>query len=111
MYWLINNLFPKGVGINMATSYLPSQGPLVRKDQHGYITPAFSGSPRWGQTNRATSPPPSRDPDGGERPIWLHRPCLLGFPMVRRKEGWKMGKIIENGQKWVTIQRIHIQNA
>ena len=45
-----------------------------------------------GKINMATSPLPSWVPHGGERSIWLHCPCLLGFPMVRRKEGWKMGK-------------------
>ena len=38
------------------------------------------------------SPLPSRGPHGGNRSIWLHCPYLLGFPIVGRKEEWKMGK-------------------
>ena len=28
--------------------------PMVRRVQYGYITPAFSGSPWWGEFNMAT---------------------------------------------------------
>ena len=89
---------------NMATSPLPSRGPhgkeraiwlhhpcllgvpMVGREQYGYITPAFSGSPWWGESNMATSPLPSQGPHGGERAIWLHHPCLLGVPMVGREQ-------------------------
>ena len=41
--------------------------PMVGRNQYGYITPAFSGSPWWGEINMATSPLPSRGPHGGEK--------------------------------------------
>ena len=50
------------------------------------------GSPWWGEINMATSPLPSRGLRGGEKSIQLHCPYLLGFPMVERTEGWKIGK-------------------
>ena len=60
--------------------------PIVGRIQYGYITPAFSGSPWWGEINMATSPLPSRGPHSGEKSIWLHRPCLLGIPIVGRNQ-------------------------
>ena len=90
--------------INMATQPLPSRGPhggersiwlhnpcllrvpMVGADQYGYITPAFLGSPWWGEINMATQPLPSWGPRGGERSIWLHNPCLLRVPMVGRDQ-------------------------
>ena len=90
--------------INMATSTLPSQGPhggeksiwlhlpyllgvpMVGRNQNGYITPAFSGSPWWGDINMATGPLPSRVPHCGEISIWLHHPCLVRVPMVKRNQ-------------------------
>ena len=51
----------------MATSPLPSRGsPHGDKIRSGYITPAFSGSPWWGEIQMATSPLPPRGPHGGE---------------------------------------------
>ena len=96
--------FPWWGEINMATSPLPSQGshggekstwlhhpcllrvPMVGRNQHGYINPAFSGFPWWGEINMATSPLPSRGSHGGEKSIWLHQPCLLRVPMVGRNQ-------------------------
>ena len=95
---------PKRGEINMATAPPASWGPrggerstwlhhlcLLRvpeegRNQYGYITPAFSGSPWWGEIYMATSLLPSRGPHGGEKSIWLHHPCLLGVPMVGRNE-------------------------
>ena len=45
---------------------LPANAKLER-NQYGYITPAFLGSPWWGEINMATSPLPSRGPHGGEK--------------------------------------------
>ena len=88
----------------MATSPMPSWGPhcgersmwlhhpcllgvpIVGRDQCGYITPTFSGSPLWGEINVATSPMPSRAPHSGERPIGLHHPCLLRVPIVGKDQ-------------------------
>ena len=36
--------------------------PILGRNQYGYITPTFSGSPWWGEINMATSPLPSRGP-------------------------------------------------
>ena len=58
-------------------------------NQYSYITPAFSGSPWWGEINMATSPLPSWGPHCGEKLIWLHNPrkkCGLG---LRIKSGLK----------------------
>ena len=86
--------------LNMIASPMPSQGahggeesrrlnhlcllgvPMVGRDQHGRITPAFSGSPWWGEINMATSPMSSLGPHGGEESRRLHHTCLLGVPMV-----------------------------
>ena len=101
---------------------------IVDTPQH---PPAFSGSPWWEEFNMATSPLPSRGPHGEESSIWLHNCCLLGVPMVGRVQygyitaafsgspWWgefnmrdgKCVKMVENGQKWVTIQMCHIRNA
>ena len=88
--------------INTATSPMPSWGrhdgkrsiwlhhpyllkfPIVRRNQYGCITPAFSGSLWWGEIDMATSPMPSRGPHGGEESRSLHHPCLLGVQMVGR---------------------------
>ena len=79
----------------------------------------------------ATSPLPSRGPHGGEKSIWLHHPCLLMVPMVGTNQygyitpafsgspWWgefnvrdgKWVKMVENGQKRVTIQMCRIPNA
>ena len=53
--------------------------PIVGRVQYGYITPAFSGSPKWGEINMATSPLPSRGPHSGESSIWL-TPAFSGSP-------------------------------
>ena len=37
--------FPYGGDINLATSPLPSEGPIVGRNQYGHITLAFSRSP------------------------------------------------------------------
>ena len=60
--------------------------PMVEIDQYGYIAPTFSRYPWWGEINMATSPLPSQGPHGGERSIWLHRPCRLSVPMVGRDQ-------------------------
>ena len=77
------------------------------------------------------TPLPSRGPHSGEKSIWLHHPCLLGVPIVGRNQygyitpafsgsPWRgeinMGdlkwiKLVENGQRRVTIQMCHIPNA
>ena len=48
--------------------------PMVGIHQYGYIPPAFSRSPWWGDINMATSTLPSRGPHGGQSSIWLHNP-------------------------------------
>ena len=60
--------------------------PMVGRNQYGYMTPTFSGSPWWGDINMATSPLPSQGPHVGEKSIWLHHPCLLGVTMVGRNQ-------------------------
>ena len=42
--------------------------PIVQKADHlcGYL---FSGPPKWGEINMATSPLPSRGPHSGDRSI------------------------------------------
>ena len=95
---------PRLGNINMGTSPLPSQGPhsgersicvhhpcllrvpMVGKHQYGYITLAFSGSPRLGNINMGTSPLPSQGPHSGERSICVHHPCLLRVPMVGKHQ-------------------------
>ena len=54
--------------IKRATSPLPSRGPMVGRNQKGYVTPAFSGS------------------HGGEKSKGLHYPCLPKVPMVGRNQ-------------------------
>ena len=39
----------------MATSPLPSRVPMVGRNQYGYIIPAFSESPWWGEINLVRS--------------------------------------------------------
>ena len=77
---------PQGPSVGrMATSPMPSWGsPQGDKFTSGYITPAFSGFPWWGEIKMATSPLPSRVPNGGEKSKWLHHPYLLKVPMVGR---------------------------
>ena len=53
---------------------------VVGRNQYDYNTPAFSGSPWWGEINMATSPRPSWGPHGGEKSIWRNHPYLLGMP-------------------------------
>ena len=56
--------------------------PMVGRNQHGYISPAFSG------------------PHGGEKSIWLHHACFLGVPMVGRNQPskeWMWWKRAKNG--------------
>ena len=77
-----------------------TRGPMVGRNQYGYITPAFSGSPWRGEINMATSPLPSRGPHGGEKSIRLHHPCLLGLPIVGRDQPskeWMWWKRAKNG--------------
>ena len=54
----------------------------VGRNQYGYITPAFSGSPWWG-----------------------------GINLVRSGCGGNEQKMDENGRNWVTIQIYHIPNV
>ena len=68
----------------MATSTLPSRVPMAGRNQNGYLTPAFLRSPWRGETKMATPPLLSRGVHGGEKPKWLHHPCLLGVPMAGR---------------------------
>ena len=67
------------VGVTQHTP-LPSRGPKV--GQNGYITPAFSGSPWWGEINP-----------------------------VRSGCGGKEQNVDENGWNWVRIQIYHIPNV
>ena len=115
----------------MATSPLPSWGPhgaqkslwlhqpcllgvpIVRRNQYGYITLAFSGSEWWGEPNMATSLLPSGGPHDGEKSIWLHHCAFSGSPWwgeFNMGDG-KWLKMVENGQKWVTFEMCHIPNA
>ena len=75
---------PEWGGIKLATSALPSRGPQsgeesnrlhhpcllglpkVGRNQIAYISPAFSGAPKWGGIKLATSPLPSWGPQNGE---------------------------------------------
>ena len=59
---------------------------MVGRNQYCYITAGFSGSPWWGEINMATSPLPSRGPQGGEKSIWLHHPCLHRVPVAGRNQ-------------------------
>ena len=83
--------------------------PMVGGNQYGYITPAFSRSPWWGEINVATSPLPSRGPHGGEKSIWLHHPAFSGAPwwgeinLVRSGCGANEQKACEKGCKWVKL--------
>ena len=43
------------------------QDPMVGRDQYGYITPTFSGSPWRGEINMAAAPLPSQGTHGGEK--------------------------------------------
>ena len=51
------------------TAFLPHVTRTKRKLSIRYITPAFSGSPWWGEINMATLPLPSWGPHGGEKSI------------------------------------------
>ena len=95
---------PKWGGIKLPASPLPSWGPQngeesnclhqpcllrglkVGRNQIGYITLAFLGSPKWGRIKLATSPLPSRGPQNGEESNWLHQPCVLGGPIMGRNQ-------------------------
>ena len=107
--------------INMATSPLSSWAPhggeksiwlhhpcflgvpVVGRNQYGYITLVFLGSPWWGEINMATSPLPSRGPHGGQKSIWLHHPCLLGVHMVGRNQYGYITPTFSGSPWWAEI--------
>ena len=95
---------PKWGSIKLATPAVRSRGPhngeesnrihhlcllgvpKEGRNQIGYITFAFLGSPKWGGIKLPTSPLSSRGPQNGEESNCLHHPCLLGGPETGRKQ-------------------------
>ena len=60
--------------------------PKVGRNRIAYISPAFSGAPKWGGIKLPTSPLPSWGPQNGEESNWLHHPCLLGGAKMGRNQ-------------------------
>ena len=56
--------------------------PIVGRNQYGYITLAFIGSPWWGEFHRATSALPCWGAHSGETSIRIHHPWFPGAPIV-----------------------------
>ena len=95
---------PKWGGIKLATSPLPSRGPQngeesnrlhqpcvlrgpeMGRNQKGYITFAFLGTPKWGGIQLATSAVPSRGPQSGEESNCRHQLCVLRGPEMGRNQ-------------------------
>ena len=57
---------------------MPSRVPTVGRNQYGYITPAFSGSPWWGELNLGKSA------------------CSGNEQKKKCEKGWKWVKLGEN---------------
>ena len=74
------------------------------RNQIGYITLAFLGSPKWGGIKLPTSPLPSRGPQSGEESNWLHQPCVLGGPKMGRNQIGYITFAFLGSPKWGGIE-------